>query len=71
MSSSMPADTEKLVGVDASVSELNAVCLDAAGKVIDAAFDSGFNDLSAFNKAFRAEFGVTPRAFARDKGSAR
>lgn len=35
MSSSMPADTEKLVGVDASVSELNAVCLDAAGKVID------------------------------------
>lgn len=42
----------------------------AGGKVIDAAFDSGFNDLSAFNKAFRAEFGITPRAFARDKRSA-
>lgn len=35
MSSGMPADTEKLVGVDASVSEFNAVCLDDAGKIID------------------------------------
>lgn len=31
----MPADTEKLVGVDASVTEFNAVCLDPAGKVLD------------------------------------
>jgi glucokinase len=31
----MPADTEKLVGVDASVSEFNAVCLDPAGKILD------------------------------------
>ncbi|HEX7938110.1 MAG TPA: AraC family transcriptional regulator [Gemmatimonadaceae bacterium] len=32
-------------------------------RVIDVAFDSGFADLSAFNRAFRAEFSVAPRAF--------
>ena len=36
---------------------------DGGARVIDVAFASGFNDLSAFNRAFRAEFGVTPRAF--------
>jgi AraC family transcriptional regulator len=33
------------------------------GRVIDAAFDSGFRDLSSFNRAFRAEFGATPRSY--------
>jgi AraC-like DNA-binding protein len=35
------------------------------GRIIDIALDSGFGDLSNFNRAFRAEFGVTPRAYRR------
>jgi AraC-like DNA-binding protein len=34
-------------------------------KVLDVALDSGFGDLSAFNRAFRWEFGVSPRAYRR------
>ena len=34
-------------------------------KILDAAFDCGFGDVSNFNRAFRAEFGVSPRAFLR------
>ena len=34
-----------------------------AGKVLDIAFDSGFGDVSNFNHAFRAEFGMSPRQF--------
>jgi AraC-like DNA-binding protein len=33
------------------------------GKVLDVALDSGFGDVSNFNRAFRAEFGVSPRMF--------
>lgn len=32
-------------------------------KVIDIALDAGFNDVSTFNRAFRAEFGAAPRAY--------
>ncbi|MDQ3997261.1 MAG: AraC family transcriptional regulator [Gemmatimonadota bacterium] len=32
-------------------------------KVIDIAFESGFGDVSNFNRAFRAEFGVSPRSY--------
>ena len=32
-------------------------------KIIDIALDSGFGDVSNFNRAFRAEFGVTPRGY--------
>jgi AraC-like DNA-binding protein len=32
-------------------------------KVLDVALDCGFGDLSNFNRAFRAEFGVAPRVF--------
>lgn len=32
-------------------------------RVLDVALECGFNDVSAFNKAFRTELGVTPRAF--------
>lgn len=37
----------------------------AAGpaKVLDIALDSGFGDVSNFNRAFRAEFGLSPRAY--------
>lgn len=31
--------------------------------VLDIALDSGFGDVSNFNRAFRQEFGVSPRAF--------
>jgi AraC-like DNA-binding protein len=31
--------------------------------VLDIAFDSGFGDVSNFNRAFRAEFGLSPREF--------
>jgi AraC family transcriptional regulator len=34
-------------------------------KVLDIALDCGFGDVSNFNRAFRSEFGVSPRAFRR------
>jgi len=37
-------------------------------KILDIAFDSGFGDVSNFNRAFRAEFGVTPRAYRFEAG---
>ena len=36
---------------------------DAPEKIVDVALDSGFADLSNFNRAFRAEFGVNPRTY--------
>jgi AraC family transcriptional regulator len=39
-----------------------------AGKILDLAFESGFGDLSNFNRAFRAEFGLSPRAYRRQAG---
>jgi AraC-like DNA-binding protein len=32
-------------------------------KIVDVAFESGFGDVSNFNRAFRAEFGVTPTTY--------
>jgi AraC family transcriptional regulator len=34
-------------------------------KVLDIALDSGFSDVSNFNRAFRAEFGESPRSYRR------
>jgi len=34
-------------------------------KVVDVALESGFGDISNFNRSFRAEFGVSPRAWRR------
>jgi len=34
-------------------------------KILDVALDCGFGDVSNFNRSFRAEFGVTPRAYRR------
>ena len=34
-------------------------------QVLDVALDSGFGDVSNFNHAFRAEFGVSPRAYRK------
>jgi AraC-like DNA-binding protein len=36
---------------------------DAPGKIVDIALDCGFEDVSNFNRAFRAEFGESPRAY--------
>jgi len=36
------------------------------GRVADVAFDSGFGDVSNFNHAFRAEFGVSPRVYRQN-----
>jgi AraC family transcriptional regulator len=36
--------------------------------VIDIALDCGFGDVSNFNHAFRAEFGVSPRIY-RQQGA--
>jgi len=35
----------------------------APARIIDIAFDCGFGDVSNFNRAFRAEFGVSPRVY--------
>jgi AraC-like DNA-binding protein len=32
-------------------------------KILDVAFDSGFGDVSNFNRAFRGEFGVNPLSY--------
>jgi AraC-like DNA-binding protein len=37
--------------------------IDAPAKVLDIALDCGFGDVSAFNRAFRAEFGVSPTRY--------
>jgi AraC family transcriptional regulator len=34
-------------------------------KIVDVALDAGFGDVSNFNRAFRAEFGVSPTAYAK------
>ncbi|HEX7912462.1 MAG TPA: AraC family transcriptional regulator, partial [Paraburkholderia sp.] len=36
---------------------------DDGAKIVDIAFDCGFNDLSNFNHAFRAEFAASPRVW--------
>jgi AraC family transcriptional regulator len=38
------------------------------GKVLDVALDCGFGDVSNFNRAFRAEFGGSPRMFRHTSG---
>jgi AraC family transcriptional regulator len=38
-------------------------------KIVDIALDSGFGDLSNFNRAFRAEFGASPRIYRRQMHS--
>jgi AraC-like DNA-binding protein len=43
---------------------------DGGAKIVDIALDCGFNDLSNFNHAFRAEFAASPRAW-RARGRAR
>ncbi|PYR24565.1 MAG: AraC family transcriptional regulator, partial [Acidobacteria bacterium] len=37
-------------------------------KILDIALDAGFGDVSNFNRAFRAEFGGSPRAYRQHRG---
>ena len=39
-------------------------------RILDVALDAGFGDISNFNRAFRTEFGVSPRVFRRSFASA-
>jgi AraC family transcriptional regulator len=39
-------------------------------KIVDIALDCGFDDISNFNRAFRAEFAVSPRAYRSQKARA-
>jgi AraC family transcriptional regulator len=36
-------------------------------KILDVALDAGFGDISNFNRAFRSEFGVSPRDYQRHR----
>lgn len=38
-----------------------------SARILDVALDCGFGDVSNFNRAFRAEFGVSPRAYRRQQ----
>jgi AraC family transcriptional regulator len=38
-------------------------------RILDIALDSGFGDVSNFNRAFRTEFGLSPRAYRRKSGA--
>lgn len=60
---------ERLTGVTPHQYVLRARLREAAlrlvepGKILEIALDCGFSDVSNFNRAFRAEFGVSPRTF--------
>jgi AraC-like DNA-binding protein len=66
---------ERLTGVTPHQYILRARLREAAmrlaaepARVIDIALDCGFGDVSNFNRAFRTEFGVSPRAYRRQAG---
>jgi AraC-like DNA-binding protein len=40
-------------------------------RVIEIAYECGFNDVSAFNRAFRAEFGVNPQGYRKRANGSR
>jgi AraC family transcriptional regulator len=63
---------EKLTGVTphqylrrARLRTAAALLMDGSAKILDVALDAGFGDVSNFNHAFRAEFGVSPRVYRR------
>ena len=66
---------ERLTGVTPHKYVLRARLREAAtrlaaepARVLDIALDCGFGDVSNFNHAFRAEFGVSPRIYRRKSG---
>lgn len=66
---------ERLTGVTPHQYILRARLREAAislsarrGRILDIALDCGFGDVSNFNRAFRAEFGLSPRAYQNRAG---
>jgi AraC family transcriptional regulator len=66
---------ERLTGVTPHQYVLRARLREAAmrlavepARVLDIALDCGFGDVSNFNRAFRTEFGVSPRVYRRHAG---
>src|SRR5262245_36846162 len=66
---------DRLVGATPHQYILRARLRDAAlrlardsGSVLDVALDCGFGDVSNFNRAFRGEFGVSPREYRQRRG---
>jgi AraC family transcriptional regulator len=66
---------ERLTGVTPHQYVLRARLRQAAllltaepARVLDIALECGFGDLSNFNRTFRAEFGVNPRAYRQARG---
>jgi AraC family transcriptional regulator len=47
---------------------IRLVSADSHARILDIALDSGFGDVSNFNRAFRAEFGATPRVYRFEAG---
>ena len=45
--------------------------LSSSGPVLNIAQETGFDNLSYFNRSFKAMFGVTPRQFREGNGSPR
>lgn len=67
---------ERLTGITPHQYVRRARLRDAASRlaaerdrVLDIAYDCGFGDVSNFNRAFRTEFGVSPKNFRQDKSS--
>ena len=70
---------ERITGVTPHQFVLRARLREAAGRLVEAprrildiAFDCGFGDVSNFNRAFRTEFGSSPRAYCgqlRERGA--
>lgn len=48
-----------------------ALRLAESSRILDIALESGFGDLSNFNRSFRAEFGVSPRVWRRSGAGSR
>jgi len=44
-----------------------ALLIDGPARILDVALDAGFGDVSNFNHAFRAEFGVSPKLYRRQR----
>ncbi|WP_286829402.1 MULTISPECIES: helix-turn-helix domain-containing protein [Kordiimonas] len=49
------------------VAAASDILLQSEKSIIDAAFDAGFNNKASFNRAFKAQLGMTPSQYRREK----